>query len=299
MFDLHCDTITKIGKGEGLGSNLRDVSFEKLARYGRAGQLFAVFNPGAYSINDILGFIDLVKAEADKSPVAKFCTEAEDFKACDGGVCAYVSVEGLGNTRDLKPEHLDSLYKAGVRIMSLTWNDDNFLCGGIGSNTSGFTNLGRRFVDKMIELGMILDVSHISDPGFFEAAEYKDLKIIATHSNSRAVCPESRNLTDEQFGIIINRGSVTGLNLYPLFINGTRSAGVHELIGHIEHFCSLGGEKNISLGGDFDGITYKMSDIDSCEKLDILFGELAKLNYTEEQIRGIAYKNFINFFEGI
>ena len=60
-----------------------------------------------------------------------------------------------------------------------------------------------------------------------------------------------------------------------------------------------GGEKNIALGGDFDGITYKMSDIDSCEKLYILFGELAKLNYTEEQICGIAYKNFINFFEGI
>lgn len=299
MFDLHCDTITKLNDGEGLDSNLRDVSFEKLARYGKAGQLFAVFNPGTYSINDIFGYIDLVKAEADKSPVAKFCTKAEDFKECDGKVCAYVSVEGLGNTPDLKLEHLDLLYKAGVRIMSLTWNDDNLLCGGIGSNTLGFTDMGRRFVDKMIELGIILDVSHISDPGFFEAAEYKDLKIIATHSNSRAVCPEARNLTDEQFGIIINRGSVTGLNLYPLFINGTHNAGVHELIGHIEHFCSLGGEKNIALGGDFDGITYKMSDIDSCEKLYILFGELAKLNYTEEQICGIAYKNFINFFEGI
>ena len=297
MFDLHCDTLLKVREGGNLQSNSFDVSFEKLSEYGKAGQLFAIYNQGNLSTKDILDIIKLLKREADKSPVAEFCVTAQDCKNCKAPVSAFVSIEGLGNTPDFSLENLYEFYDSGVRISGLTWNMDNILCGGIGDNVTGLTQFGRDVVAKMINLGMGIDVSHISDRGFWDIAGYPDVKLLATHSNSRTVCNQNRNITDEQFEAIKSRDGVVGLNLYPLFLNGTEVAAVCDLIRHIEHFCSLGGAKNLALGADFDGVDFKMTDIDSCEKLYILFDELARLNYSQQIIEDISQNNFINFFE--
>jgi len=298
MFDAHCDTLLKVYKNGGsLGKNEYDVSFEKLAMYGRAAQLFAVFNKGDLSTSDIFNIIKLLKKETEASEIAQFCVTGDDVENCKKPVAALVSLESVGNTPDFKVDDLSAFYDLGVRILSLTWNHDNRFCGGISNNSSGLTDIGAEVVERIKELGMVLDVSHISDKGFFDVVETEGLKIVATHSNSRTVCAHNRNLTDEQFKIIVSRGGVVGLNFYPLFVNGTDNACVKDIIGHIEHFCSLGGEKNLGLGADFDGIDYKMSDINSCEKMNILFDELAKLNYSDEFIRGISYENFRNFLK--
>lgn len=296
IFDAHCDTLLKVYEGKGtIHKNNWDVSFEKLCKYGRAVQTFAVFNEGYLTKADIMHIINILKNETLKSDVAQFCVTREDIENCEKCVSALCSLEGIGNTADLEVDDIDTFYDIGVRIAGITWNQDNRFCGGIDNNDKGFTPLGYKLLQRMKELGMILDVSHISDKGFFEAAEIDGLKIVATHSNSRTVCPHNRNLTDEQFRVLISRQSVTGLNLYPLFVNGTNEATVTDLVPHIEHLCALGGEKNIGLGADFDGIDYKMKDINSCEKMNILFEELAKLNYKDSIIRGISYENFLNF----
>ena len=296
MFDAHCDTLLKIMDGGSLHSNKYDVSFEKLATYGKAVQMFALFNNGRFKTEDILRGIELLKNEANKSPLAEFCVTSEDIDNNPHSVSVLSSLEGVGNTPDFKLDDVDKFYKAGVRIASITWNNDNPLCGGSDENKTGLTKIGRDVVTRMSRLGMVLDVSHISDEGFYDACDMDGVNIMATHSNSRTVCRHKRNLTDEQFKIIVKRGSVTGLNLYPEFINDSVSADVTDLIRHIEHFCSLGGEKNIGLGADFDGIDFKMSDINSCEKMNILFDELAKMNYTDKQIRSIYCENLMNFY---
>ncbi len=297
MFDAHCDTLLKVAHEGSLHSNGFDVSFDKLSTYGRATQVFAIFNSGTLKVSDILNLINLLKVEAGKSPLAEFCVDYNDIINCNSPVVALVSLEGVGNTPDFLCQHIDEFYDAGVRIAGLTWNNDNPLCGGIGDNIRGLTERGRATLERMLSLGMVLDVSHISDKGFFDVAEIDGLNIIATHSNSRAVCPHNRNLTDDQFKLIADRGGVVGINTYPLFVNGSDLADVTDLARHIEHFCALGGERSICLGADFDGIDNKMCDIDSCEKMNILFDELAKLNYPEHVIRGIYCENFLNFFE--
>ncbi len=298
IFDAHCDTLLKVYKGAGtVHRNNWDVSIEKLCRYGRAVQTFAVFNKGDLTKSHIAHIINILKNETLKSDVAQFCVTGEDIENCTKCVSALCSLEGLGNTADFEVEDIDEFYNMGVRIASITWNQDNRFCGGIENNDKGFTFLGYRLLERMKELGMILDVSHISDKGFFEAAEIDGLKMVATHSNSRTVCHHNRNLTDEQFRVLISKQSVSGLNLYPLFVSGTNESTVTDLVRHIEHFCGLGGEKSIGLGADFDGIDYKMKDINSCEKMNILFEELAKLNYKDTVIRGISYENFLNFLK--
>lgn len=298
MFDAHCDTLLKVYEsGKSLESNSFDVSFEKLSAYGRAAQVFAIFNEGNLKIADILNMIKLLKEQTRSSRFAGFCADGADIELCNKPVAALCSLEGVGNTADLTVDCLDRFYEEGIRILSITWNQDNRFCGGIENNKSGFTKEGCELLERMKKLGMILDVSHISDEGFFQASETDGLKITATHSNSRAICSHNRNLTDEQFRILVSKKSVAGLNFYPLFVNGTNRATVTDIIRHIEHFCSLGGEKSIGLGADFDGIDIKMQDIDSCEKMNVLFEELAKLNYKDTIIRGISYENYLNFLK--
>lgn len=296
MFDLHCDTLLKIRYGCSLNSNDFDVSFEKLATYGKAVQLFALFNSGELKVSEMLNLINLLKKEASESSLAEFCVTAEDIENNSTPVSVLSSLEGLGNTTDFECSDIDKFYLAGVRVASITWNNDNPLCGGSIENKFGLSKKGVDVLKRMSELGMVLDVSHISEAGFYNACEIDGLNIIATHSNSKAICFHNRNLTDEQVKEIISRGGVIGLNMYPVFINNTESASVGDLIRHIEHFCSIGGEKNIGLGADFDGIEYKMLDIDSCEKMNVLFDELAKLNYSEQLIRGFYCENLMNFY---
>lgn len=299
MFDLHCDTLLKVRNGGSLQNNSFDVSFEKLSKYKKAGQLFAIYNSGVFSAKDMLDIIDLLKKETAQSAIAEFCVTVQDYKNCEAPISAFVSIEGMGNTPEFSVENLYALYEAGVRIAGFTWNMDNALCGGIGENERGLTQFGRQVLVEMERLSMGFDVSHISDKGFWDAAEYPNLRILATHSNSRMICSNKRNLTDEQFEVIRSRSGVVGLNLYPMFLNGSESADVNDLIRHIEHFCSIGGEQTIALGADFDGIEFKMSDINSCEKLYILFDELARLNYPQSLIDNIAQNNFIRFFESL
>ena len=296
MFDCHCDTLLKLTSENNLSSNSCDVDFKRLATYGKSVQMFAVFNKGNYRTADILSLIQRLKDEVNKSALSKVCISYDDISNNEKPVSALVSLEGVGNTPDFLYEDIYRFYDSGVRVMSITWNNDNVLCGGIEHNNKGLTELGRDTVNIMKKLGMVLDVSHISDIGFDDVSSIDGLRIMATHSNSRFVCDHNRNLTDSQFIRICELGGVVGLNTYPIFLNGTEKANVTDMIRHIEHFCSLGGETNIGFGADFDGIDIKMSDINSCEKMNILIDELAKLNYSDKVIRGIYCENLMNFY---
>lgn len=292
FFDGHADTILKLKNTNcGLKKNPFHLDLERLTEYDSPIITLAVFNEGEFFVNDIKEYINYIKDECDRnSSVASY-----GLKNYGKKISVLSSIEGLGNTPDIKADHIKDFKHLGVSFISLTWNQNNPLCGGIEENNSGLTPKGREILYEMERNRIILDVSHISDRGFFDCAESFGYKICATHSNSRHICNEMRNLTDEEFKVLISKKGICGINFYPKFLNSSENATSDDIIRHIEHFMSLGGEDHISMGSDFDGIVCTPADIPDCSAVYRLFEKLQKLNYPSETIKKIAYKNFLNF----
>ncbi len=296
-FDTHCDTLSKI-----LGGNIRltdsslMVNLNHMKRYKACVQVFALFCDGNLSVDDAVKAFELFRRECDYyGRYISFQSTALGIRravARHRGV-ALTAIEGLGNLKGFTTSAIDRLHKLGVRFVSLGWNNDNLLCGGSDNNRIGLTPLGKRCIQEIEKRKMILDVSHMSDKAFFEAAQCWSLPLCATHSSSRAVCPNRRNLTDEQFLTICKSNGVCGINFYPPHI-GNEKSGINEIIKHIEHFLSLGGENHIGIGADFDGIDIVPSDIPNQGMVYKLFDSLLSLNYKESIINKIAFYNFYN-----
>jgi len=177
----------------------------------------------------------------------------------------------------------------GFRIVSLTHNGDNPLCGGIRGDGRGLSALGKEVVSELALNGITLDCSHCSDKAFWDICESTDTAFIATHSNSRSVCGDMRNLTDEQAKEIFRRGGIVGLNFYGAFL-GEKSP-VEALRAHIERFFALGGENGVAIGSDYDGapIARELFDLKRVEK------RIAE-EFGQRAADGIFYNNAARFF---
>jgi len=151
----------------------------------------------------------------------------------------------------------------------------------------------------MNELGIFLDVSHMNDRSFCDAIELTELPPFATHSNSRAVCNNPRNLSDEQFKLIKEKGGFVGINYYPLFVTGSKKARITDIIKHMEHFLGLGGEDVIGLGSDFDGIDFVTDDLSSIGDIDKLIDEMKRIGWSDCLVRKILSENFENIVKKI
>jgi len=145
----------------------------------------------------------------------------------------------------------------------------------------------------MERLGMAVDVSHISEKGFWDVIEVARKPIIASHSCAKGLCPHYRNLTEAQFMAICEGGGVVGVNFYPLFLGGNN---VHDIIKHILYFLSLGGENHIGFGSDFDGIPNLPEGISGAGDVDKIINALLRENISEEIVRKITYANMEKYF---
>ncbi|MCI9626220.1 MAG: hypothetical protein HFI90_05495 [Clostridia bacterium] len=188
-------------------------------------------------------------------------------------------------------EKLHTLYHKGVRGVTLTWNGENDVAGGCNSD-AGLKPFGRRLIRELERLGMYIDVSHLNDRSFFDVASYAATPLVASHSCSRAICPHPRNLTDEQFRLLLESGGGVGVCFYPLFLNNTKNASLDDIILHIDHFCQLGGGAGVGLGSDFDGTPAVNADLYDSSCYSKLFTELAVHGYTPHDIEQISYRSF-------
>ena len=200
-----------------------------------------------------------------------------------------------------KIEHLKEFYDLGVRMMTLTWNHENEI--GYPHNRPEFSKRGlKRFgeevVEKMNELVMIVDVSHLSDAGFYDVARLSKKPFIATHSNSRAMKNHSRNLNDDMIKILANSGGVTGINFCSAFLGNYEISSIKDMVRHIKHIRNIGGIDVVALGSDFDGIENKVeiSDVSEMGKLAI---ELEKEGFTTTEIEKIYYKNALRVIKDV
>ena len=300
-FDLHCDTASECyKKGRGLFSNGLHVSLDKTEKYDRWAQVFAVWidddlrGEAAFRHFQAVSadFQKRLAAEAGRAPV--FCRSGRELKSADaaGRNMALLSIENaaaLGGSLS----HLTEAREAGVRIMTLTWNGPNELGDGcMNPAAGGLSPFGKETVSEMGKLGVVADVSHLSEKGFWDVARLVKGPFIATHSDSKAVEDHPRNLTDSQFREIAQRGGLVGLNLYAPFIGGNGS--IDGILRHAEHFLSLGGEKAVAIGADFDGCEL-CAEIRGTGDMDQLYRAMCK-RFGKEIADGIFFENAFRFF---
>ena len=299
VFDGHCDTILHCWRtGESMLRTTGDLDLERGKRFQKYCQFFAIFTmddmaPGktAYDVYEEQYALFCRQME-EHSGLAVLCRTAAEAEQAHraGKIAAFLSVEGA-HSLDCDLDKLRQAYDRGVRAVNLTWNNPNALSGTNCEETDrGLSQQGKDFVREMQRLGMLVDVSHLSDPGFWDVMELAEKPIMASHSNVRAVCPHPRNLTDEQFTAIIKNQGVVGLNLCREFVGGREDLDM--LIRHLDHFLSLGGERTVALGGDLDGCTAVdgVSDIAGWENL---CEELLRRNYKETVVNDLFFNNLM------
>ena len=277
VFDLHCDTLTEcMKKGEGLAGAGGHVSLARGKALERWGQVFAIFVP------------DTLQGQA----AADYADRALDFfegqREEIGRACTPILALENGNALMGRLNRLDALYARGVRIVTLTWNGANELGYGAQCDPGrGLTDFGRAAVRRMAELGMIPDVSHLNEAGFWDVAALGGA-FWATHSNCAAVHPHRRNLSDEQLRAIFASGGLVGINLYTQFLGGAGTA--RDMARHLAHMIALGGEDHVALGSDFDGCEVHPS-LAGLEKLETLDSALGRLGFTAAQRKKFFWFN--------
>jgi len=185
--------------------------------------------------------------------------------------------------------------------MCLTWNHRNELADGVFEQESGggLTLFGRNVVKEMNRLGMLIDVSHLGEKGFWDVIECSKSPIAATHTNAKTVCNHQRNLNDEQIKALASSGGVIGINMYSPHLTDNSKATISDVIAHIEHVISIGGEDCVGIGADFDLIEDTPEGINGTEDMYKLFDELFKLNYPQRIIEKIAGGNFLRLVKEV
>ncbi len=299
LIDLHADTASEaLDKNEGFYKNSLHLDLEKMNACHT--QFFAAFISPKYSdapMERAILIIKKIKSEILKNNKRLvLCKSFEDYLKNAGKARAFLSLEGGEPISD--KEALLKLYNEGVRLIAPCWNYKNRLCTGVleGEN-SGVSDFGKEIFSEMNRLGIIIDVSHMNDKSFWDTMKISKKPVIASHSNSRSVCFNKRNLTDEQFLAIKKCGGVVGINFYPRFLKNDGEAKIEDIIEHIEHFLSLGGEENIVIGADFDGVDSLPKGIFSASDTYLLFDAMLRQGYSEELVRKISCTNMEGFLK--
>ncbi|MEE1224847.1 MAG: membrane dipeptidase [Clostridia bacterium] len=280
VFDAHCDTLCKLlDEGGVIEKNPYHVDMDGMKQYKKYTQIFACYIAPEYANSASERCMRLIDTF--------YHNNIKGILSIEGGEC----FTSLSAVRDF--------YRLGVRIATLTWNGANHLASGADDPEKRLTEFGKSVLCEMDNVGMLFDVSHLNDRSFYDAVSVWKKPIIATHSNSRSICPHRRNLTDEMFKIIKNSGGCVGINFYPPFLCEKGTAKIDDIIRHIEHFMALGGEDNIGIGADYDGVDCLPDGITGCGDTYKVFDRLLGMNYSDEQIEKISHKNFERIFKDV
>ncbi len=311
--DMHCDTLMLAWMRK--QSDIYDqpemmVDIKRLAQGGCKAQFFAIFLPspgmkkrmGLEAMNDddyIAQLSDILRNTLDCHPEeAARATGLADILANEraGKVSAVLTMED-GRSVDGRMEKLERYYNMGVRVIGLTWNQEN--CFGAPNSpdasimSKGLTAFGRDAVIRMNELGMGIDVSHLSDGGFWDVAKITKKPFFATHSNCRSLNPHPRSMTDEMIRALADKGGVMGVNFCPAFlVEDTENdrATCDMLTAQLRHMIKVGGEDCAAIGTDFDGMNGKL-EISSAHQMPLLFTALERAGFTAAEIEKIAFRN--------
>ncbi len=289
IFDAHCDTISEIFKQKScFKRNNLHIDFERMSKYPKYVQVFAVFA-------DKKVITGSLKEHAEK--IIEVYQEEIKKNIVNDLYTPILSLEG-GEAIEGSLENLEEFYNKGVRLMTLTWNYRNEIADGITEKEGrGLTDFGKNVVRKMNDLGMVVDISHLSEKGFWDVAGTASKPFVASHSNARALCSHKRNLTDEQIKEIIKSGGVIGINFYPVFLEDSGKCTMEKIVDHMEYILDLGGENSLGLGSDFDGIDCLPDGMTGIESIKELILLMKNRRFGENIIKKILFSNFMRVFK--
>jgi membrane dipeptidase len=318
VVDMHCDTISGLwrsrqqGTVKSLRRNDMHLDLEKLQKGDYLLQNFAMFvflGREEDPLKNVLELIDEYYRQLEENrdliaPVYRY--EDIEKNAQAGKLSALLTIEEGGVLKG-SPEVLRDLYRLGVRMLTLTWNFENEI--GWPNTVAklpdydpakryGLKPQGIEIVREMNRLGMIVDVSHLGDDGFWDVVKYCDGPFVASHSNARSLCGHTRNLTDDMIRALADKGGVTGINFCGDFLNPDGSSKAADMVRHIQHIRQVGGLDCIGLGTDFDGIDGEL-EIQDGSYMQLLAQELEKNGFHEGEIEQIFSGNVLRLYREV
>ena len=336
VIDLHCDTLWAMWRHHkqyvaseeqryaalgycyedavSLQKNSLCVDIEKMKRAGSVAQFFACFiymdeihgedrwMKGYQQALEMLAFgkEKITTCSKDLSLLLKF----DDMGKNDtnGKISAILTVEE-GGILDGDLTRLDRLYQEGIRLITLTWNHENCIGHPNSRDTRpmglGLKPFGIEVVERMNELGMVIDVSHMSDGGFWDVLKYSKKPIVASHSNARSLCNHPRNLSDEMIKALAEKGGVAGVNFYPYFVRENGKIFAEDIADHIVHMYQVGGEDFVAIGTDFDGFDEGESDVKDIGQMRYVYDIVKQRGFTESQMEKFWYRNALRVLQAV
>lgn len=304
--DFHCDALSKMLLKPELSfrnASELDVNVQRMEEGGVGLQAFAIYLPevlGRGKFEHVMGQLELYRNRVHGNDgqgrgiqTLLWREQVADVRKFENpwGLLTLEGVDGLeGNLF-----YLQLCYEMGIRIVGLTWNYANWAADGVMEQRgAGLTEKGKALVGRCNQIGMLLDVSHLSEKGFWELTELSERPFIASHSNSYEVCPHVRNLKEDQIRAIVARNGRVGLTFVPWFVKQAGEVHMEDLLPHIERICTLGGARHLMMGSDFDGISTYIHGLEHSGKYPQWIEVLLK-HYDEHVVRGWMWDNAINY----
>lgn len=306
VVDLHVDTLLDLAAGkrdlDGASSG-GHVDLPRLRQGGVDVQVFAAFihpqeaDRGFSRAHELISAFDQALARYPEQ-IARTRTVAEiDAAVQAGNVAAVLAIENGGDAIEGIPERVDTLHARGVRMMGLTWNNANAVGDGVmESRHGGITPAGRQMLARMEDLRIVIDVSHLSEPTFWDVLDATRAPLVASHSDASAVCDHRRNLTDAQLRALARRGGVVGINFYPTFLG---EATLDRVVAHIEHMVDVTGPDHIALGSDFDGISQVPAGLEDVSRMPNVTEALLARGYQVTDVSKILGANALRVFRQV
>lgn len=300
-FDCHADTLTEITKpGEDLERNTCDLDLERVEKFADPyTQIFAIWRDRKKMDEEKPEeeFLRLYRRAAELLEKADqkiiWCRNAQDMEEAhkSGKAAAFLSLEDISTAG----RYAEQIYSLGFRFAMLTWNYENrYACGASADQRRGLTEEGKELVKHLIDQGIILDISHLSDRGAEDLMTLTDKPIIASHSNVRSVCSRPRNLPEGLIRELIRRQGLIGINFFAPFVG--ENPQVEDLLRHMDVIFSLGGEDVLALGGDLDGCDGVFpAGISGVETVPVLRERMEKAGFGAALIEKVFFENAENF----
>lgn len=291
LFDLHCDTLLELYKNnEDIRENNLHISLNKAKKFSPYIQVCAIWSDASLSNDEAFKNYINVRSYALNTGIS-FTTGASKLKQN----AFILSVE---DARLLNGDisRVSSLYNDGVRLLTLNWQGTSII-GGAWDTSEGLTAFGKDVVKSCLELGIITDISHSSiksSEEIYEICFSYNKPLIASHSNSFSICNHKRNLSDELFKKILLSKGLVGFSLAKEHISYKNIVSSDDILEHIYHYLSLGGENVIALGCDFDGVSSLPCDINSINELDALYSKIVNA-FGENIAKKIFFYNSYSF----
>jgi len=307
FFDAHSDIWSDVTNRRLRGERdiLRRYHLPRLRQGGCEGSIFAFWSYAPYRERtlDMMRCTDAEITDCDQVRIVHTYGELLQAKA-DGNFYIIKGVEGMAAIGD-DPAGVDWYYDYGCRHGILTWNEENSLAAGAMSGCDkGLTPAGKAAVRRMQALGMVVDVSHLNEAGFYDIMDMTTTPIIASHSNARALCDVPRNLTDQQLRAIRDCGGVVGVNAFRNFVHkDDPKQTVEQLAYHAAYMIDRMGIEHVGCGFDFcefledeDGKlpTERQNPhgLEDCSQAPNFFRCLKAMGMHDHELELIAYGNF-------